>query len=138
MGSIIDRRTYTILSCAASLYIIIVFLNHFKYSCISCIAVEPSPTPAAILLIEPWRTSPAVNMPGIIVSSKNGCRYASPIQLVIFWLKKRNWLKGYLLSCTSGMPVCLSSGSTLIGLLKSKLCLPSSWERLGHGVLFST
>jgi hypothetical protein len=43
-----------------------------------------------------------------------------------FLIKKRNSLKGYLLSCPSGVLVCFSSGSTLIGLLKSKLCLPSS------------
>ena len=40
-------------------------------------------------------------------------------------------------SCTSGVLITFSCGSTLIGLLKSKLCLLSSCTELLHGILFS-
>jgi len=40
-------------------------------------------------------------------------------------------------SCTSGVLITFSCGSTLIGLLKSKLCLLSSCNELLHGILFS-
>src|SRR5713101_6049469 len=38
--------------------------------------MEPSPTAEATRLTEPERTSPAANTPGLLVSSKNGCRRA--------------------------------------------------------------
>ena len=36
------------------------------------IAIEPSPTADATRLTEPWRTSPAANTPGMLVSRRNG------------------------------------------------------------------
>jgi hypothetical protein len=45
-----------------------------KYSCISWIAVAPSPTADATRLTERWRTSPAANTPGMLVSKKKGSR----------------------------------------------------------------
>ena len=36
--------------------------------------IEPSPTALATRLIERWRTSPATNTPGSVVSSRNGSR----------------------------------------------------------------
>src|SRR6266404_1906766 len=34
----------------------------------NCTATDPSPTPEATRLIEPWRTSPTAKMPGTLVS----------------------------------------------------------------------
>ncbi len=36
--------------------------------------MDPSPTAEATRLIEPWRTSPATNTPGTLVSSRSGSR----------------------------------------------------------------
>src|SRR5215213_2096665 len=36
--------------------------------------IEPSPTALATRLIDRWRTSPATNTPGRVVSSRNGSR----------------------------------------------------------------
>src|ERR1700688_636080 len=44
----------------------------------NCTATDPSPTPEATLLMEPWRTSPTANMPGILVSNKNRPRPRRP------------------------------------------------------------
>ena len=41
-------------------------------------AIEPSPTPEATRLTEPWRTSPATKMPGTLVSSRKGSRSEVP------------------------------------------------------------
>ena len=35
---------------------------------------DPSPTAEATRLPEPWRASPAANMPGTLVSNRNGSR----------------------------------------------------------------
>ena len=40
----------------------------------NCTLIEPSPTALATRLIERWRTSPATNTPGSVVSSRNGSR----------------------------------------------------------------
>src|SRR3954451_4159448 len=40
----------------------------------SWIAIEPSPTADATRFTEAWRTSPAANTPGTLVSSRNGLR----------------------------------------------------------------
>src|SRR6516165_4328164 len=45
-----------------------------KYSCISWIAVAPSPTADATRLTERERASPAANTPGMLVSKKKGSR----------------------------------------------------------------
>src|SRR5438093_1100801 len=44
-----------------------------RYSCTNLTAIAPSPTAEATRLIESDRTSPAANMPGRLVSSRNGC-----------------------------------------------------------------
>ena len=45
-----------------------------KYWWASCTAMDPSPTAEATRFTEPWRTSPAANTPGMLVSSVNGPR----------------------------------------------------------------
>src|SRR5262249_37243037 len=45
-----------------------------RYWWIKETAIDPSPTPEATRLIEPWRTSPATKMPGALVSRRNGSR----------------------------------------------------------------
>ncbi len=57
--------------------------------------------------------------------------------VTFFQTKPANHWNVILPSCTSGVLVCFSCGSTLIGLPKSKLCLLSSCNELLHGMLFS-
>src|SRR5439155_17422403 len=45
-----------------------------RYWWIILTVAEPSPTADATRLPEPWRTSPAANTPGTLVSNKNGSR----------------------------------------------------------------
>ena len=45
-----------------------------RYWCTSWTAIEPSPTAPATRLIDWWRTSPATNTPGRLVSSSSGGR----------------------------------------------------------------
>jgi hypothetical protein len=45
-----------------------------KYWWMNCTLIEPSPTALATRLIERWRTSPATNTPGSVVSSRKGSR----------------------------------------------------------------
>src|SRR3989442_1625380 len=51
-----------------------VWRGEFRYSWMNCTAVAPSPTPAATLFTNPWRTSPAAKIPGTLDSSQNGSR----------------------------------------------------------------
>src|SRR5215207_1733838 len=48
------------------------FCSPARYWWTSLTAIAPSPTAEAQRLIEPERTSPAANTPGMLVSSKNG------------------------------------------------------------------
>ena len=41
--------------------------DSLRYSWMSCTAIDPVPTADATRLMEPWRTSPAANTPGVLV-----------------------------------------------------------------------
>src|SRR5712691_8028912 len=56
-----------------------------RWAWTNCTAIAPSPTAVAQRLVEPERTSPAANTPGISVSSRCSVFAAAPVRMKPLW-----------------------------------------------------